>query len=173
MEKYLFTHFIIYAQRVTFTVPYTFNPMKDTDTTIQVLLTDDDIDDLMLFEEAIKEVSLPIEFSSAESGNELLRLLKGNYHPNLIFLDLNMPGKNGKDCLKELRSNPDSKNIPVIMYSTSSNKEDIETCYRRGANLYVIKPHLFSDIVKTLKQILSIDWNQSSKRSKDDFVLQA
>lgn len=147
--------------------------MKDTDTTIQVLLTDDDIDDLMLFEEAIREVSLPVEFSSADNGNELLRLLKSDYHPNLIFLDLNMPGKNGKDCLKELRSNPDSKNIPVIMYSTSSNQEDIETCYRRGANLYVIKPHLFSDIVKTLEKVLSMDWTKSGKRSKDEFVLRA
>lgn len=145
--------------------------MKNPGSTIQVLLTDDDADDLMIFEEAIKEVSLPVQLSSVENGKDLLTLLAGNYSPNFIFLDVNMPGKSGKDCLREIKSNPLFHDIAVIMYSTSSNKDDIESCYKQGANLYVIKPHLFTDIVKMLEKILSIDWQKLSTRSKEEFVL--
>ena len=145
--------------------------MNDHDSKIHILLTDDDADDLMLFEEAIKELPLSVQLSSVENGKDLFKLLADNYSPNLIFLDVNMPGKSGKDCLLEIKSNPVFHNIPVIMYSTSGNKGDIETCYKHGADLYVIKPHLFTDIVKMLEKIFSIDWEKSSRRSKDEFVL--
>ena len=145
--------------------------MYKLDSNIQVLLTDDDADDLMLFQEAIKEISLSIQLAFVENGKDLLQLLEENYNPNLIFLDLNMPGKSGKDCLKEIKSNPLHRNIPVIMYSTSNNKDDIETCYKQGADLYVIKPYLFTDIVKMLEKIFSLDWNKINHRSKEEFVL--
>ena len=152
-------------------MPYQAYPMENEGSKIHVLLTDDDADDLMLFEEAIKELPLSVQLTSVENGKDLLKLLADNYPPNLIFLDVNMPGKSGKDCLQEIKSNPLFHNIPVIMYSTSGNKDDIETCYKHGANLYVIKSHLFTDIVKMLEKIFSIDWEKSSSRTKEEFVL--
>ena len=145
--------------------------MRNNDSTIQVLLTDDDADDLMLFEEAIREIPLSVQLLSVDNGLELLRLLDSNYLPNFIFLDVNMPGKSGKECLREIKSNPQLHDISVIMYSTSNNRDDIDTCYTRGADLYVIKPSLFTDIVKMLQKVLSGDWKQLSARSKEQFVL--
>ena len=145
--------------------------MHSINSSIEVLLTDDDVDDLMLFQEAIKEVSQSIKLAFVENGKDLLKLLEGNYNPNFIFLDLNMPGKSGKDCLKEIKSNPTRRTIPVIMYSTSNNKDDIESCYKQGADLYVIKPYLFTDIVRMLEKIFSLDWSKFKTRSKDEFVL--
>lgn len=145
--------------------------MRNNDSTIQVLLTDDDADDLMLFEEAIREIPLSVQLLSVDNGFELLRLLDSNYLPNFIFLDVNMPGKSGKECLREIKSNPQLHDISVIMYSTSNNRDDIDTCYTRGADLYVIKPSLFTDIVKMLQKVLSGDWKQLSARSKEQFVL--
>ena len=145
--------------------------MRNNDSTIQVLLTDDDADDLMLFEEAIREIPLSVQLLSVDNGFELLRLLVSNYLPNFIFLDVNMPGKSGKECLREIKSNPQLHDISVIMYSTSNNRDDIDTCYTRGADLYVIKPSLFTDIVKMLQKVLSGDWKQLSARPKEQFVL--
>ena len=145
--------------------------MRNNDSTIQVLLTDDDADDLMLFEEAIREIPLSVQLLSVDNGFELLRLLDSNYLPNFIFLDVNMPGKSGKECLREIKSNPQLHDISVIMYSTSNNRDDIDTCYTRGADLYVIKQSLFTDIVKMLQKVLSGDWKQLSARSKEQFVL--
>ncbi|HKH59871.1 MAG TPA: response regulator [Flavitalea sp.] len=145
--------------------------MIHNDATIHILLTDDDVDDLMLFEEAIKEMPQSVELIAVESGNDLLKLLEDNFNPNFIFLDVNMPGKSGKDCLRLIKSNPQFQSVPVIMYSTSNNKEDIDTCYQCGADLYVIKPVLFTDIVKMLQKIFSLDWKNFDIRSKEEFVL--
>ena len=146
--------------------------MKQNDSLMHVLLTDDDQDDLMLFSEAIKELSFSIQFSAVENGKDMLDLLKENFSPNIIFLDVNMPGQSGKDCLTVIRSDPKYNSIPVIMYSTSSSSEDIESCYRRGANLYVVKPFFFSDIVKMLEKTLSMNWKEyKAPSTKDRFVM--
>lgn len=144
--------------------------MQDPASIINVLFTDDDADDLMLFEEAIKEIPRSVELCSVENGKQLLKILKDNYNPDFIFLDLNMPGKSGKDCLQEIKASPSFHDIPVIMYSTSSNTEDIESCYKIGADLYVVKPYLFRDIVKMLEKVFSIDWSLQ-RRTKEEFVL--
>ena len=145
--------------------------MHNTPSRIEVLFTDDDADDLMLFEEAIKEIPQAIKLASVENGKDMLKLLDGDYNPNFIFLDLNMPGKSGKDCLKEIKSNPRRRTIPVIVYSTSNNKDDIETCYKQGADLYVIKPYLFTEMVKILEKIFALDWSKAEARPKEQFVL--
>ena len=145
--------------------------MHNTPSRIEVLFTDDDADDLMLFEEAIKEIPQTIKLASVENGKDMLKLLDGDYNPNFIFLDLNIPGKSGKDCLKEIKSNPRRRTIPVIVYSTSNNKDDIETCYKQGADLYVIKPYLFTEMVKILEKIFALDWSKAEARPKEQFVL--
>jgi CheY-like chemotaxis protein len=102
-----------------------------------ILLADDDIDDSYLFCEAISEISNVIEFSYVSDGEKLLHFLHTQRHPDLIFLDLNMPGKNGKECLYEIRGNEKFDRIPIVIYSTSSGQRDVQACFDGGANYYL------------------------------------
>jgi CheY-like chemotaxis protein len=129
---------------------------------IQLLLADDDADDRTLFQEAVKELSLPVELILLEDGEQLmsyLREVKQPPPPDIIFLDINMPGKTGDVCLKEIRSNPYFNTVPVIMFSTSIHTPYIKEAYANGATLYVSKSLFFEDDVNYLKRILAINWN--------------
>lgn len=106
------------------------------------LLVDDDIDDTFLFEEILTEVDSSIRFRNAMHGQAALELLRSTAQdlPDLIFLDLNMPKMDGKQCLLELKSDPGLKHIPVIMYTTSSQSRDIEQTMLNGAICFITKP---------------------------------
>lgn len=106
------------------------------------LLVDDDIDDTSLFEEILNEVDSSIRFINACHGQAALELLRnmGQDLPDVIFLDLNMPKMDGKQCLLELKADPAFKHIPVIMYTTSSQSRDIEQTMLNGAICFITKP---------------------------------
>lgn len=126
---------------------------------LRVLLADDDVDDRELFAEAIEESGAKVKLDFAEDGDQLLQKLENiSQLPHLIFLDLNMPNKNGKECLAEIRRNEKLKDIPVIIYSTSSSDFDINETFEKGANLYISKPYSFKELVKIARQVLTIDW---------------
>ncbi|MEP7171012.1 MAG: response regulator [Bacteroidota bacterium] len=94
---------------------------------ISILLADDDADDRDLFKEAIEETKLNVNLDFAEDGKCLIDLLCNEKRlPDLIFLDLNMPYKTGMECLAEIRNNSTFKDIPVVIYSTSSSIKDLE-----------------------------------------------
>lgn len=137
-----------------------------------VLYADDDPDDSMLFSEAIKHISLKINLVLANNEKSMINQLQTT-KPDLIFLDLNMPGRSGKECLRAIRSNGSYKQIPVIIYSTSSANSDIDECYSAGADYYVIKPYSFKDIIKTLQKIFAMNPTHDGQTSKQQFVLKA
>ena len=124
------------------------------------MLADDDEDDRLLFKMALKEVNPNINLTFAEDGEILMDVLSSqNSHlPSLLFLDLNMPFKNGKECLKEIRNNEALDDLLVVIYSTSSSDLDIEETYNLGANLYIEKP-VYSRLKTTLSGILQLDWS--------------
>ncbi|MDP9230141.1 MAG: response regulator [Bacteroidota bacterium] len=109
---------------------------------ITFFLVDDDTDDTSLFQEALEVVDPSIRFFSAINGQEALDKLRaeGAALPDLIFLDLNMPRMDGKQCLIELKNDVKLKDIPVIMYTTSSQSKDIEETMQRGALCFITKP---------------------------------
>ncbi len=146
-----------------------FSKSKDQ---IFVVLADDDVDDRDFFSEALEETGLSIRLEMAEDGESLLKLLKSNgKQPDLIFLDLNMPNKNGRECLDEIRKSPDLKHIPIIIYSTSSAKRDIDDTFEKGANLYVSKPSSFNELKEIASLVLSLDWGKlKPNSSKETFV---
>jgi len=149
-------------------------PDKSKVQPIKVMLADDDKDDQHLFEEALERTQVPTELSTADNGQELMDNLHDSDIPNpdVIFLDINMPLKNGKECLEEIKSDDDLKDIPVVMYSTSNNDRDINDAYTTGANLFVTKPVVFSKIVSILKNIFTLKWNRLlTKPDKNDFVM--
>ncbi len=127
-----------------------------------IFYTDDDEDDREFFVDAIKDFEQSIQVTTQCSGDELLYSLKNPPPvPNIIFLDLNMPGKNGFMVLEELKSTEQTKKIPVIIFSTSHNKDAIEKCRELGADLYVTKPSTLMEYRKILNYCLTKNWSSN------------
>lgn len=147
--------------------------IKQDKKTIHILFSDDDTDDALLFTQAADLMTTPILLSFAEDGEQLMRFLSKGIFPDLIFLDLNMPVKNGIECLREIRSDKNLDWLPVIIYTTSDNRKDINTCFELKANLYVVKPTSFESIIKTLKKIINIDFKDQGFPTKENFLLQS
>jgi len=121
---------------------------------MKLFYIDDDIDDIMLFKEAVEEIDVTILCDYARTADEALFKLKTLKLPDLIFLDVNIPETSGKKLLESYKSNPLLRQIPVIMLSTSSAKDDIEDCEMLGAFQYIVKPSDFRKLVNVLQQVL-------------------
>jgi CheY-like chemotaxis protein len=134
---------------------------------LNVLLADDDRDDKDLFIEAVAEVNKQIKVATVKDGEELMNALSNAIQlPDIIFLDLNMPNKNGEECLKEIRTNELLKNIPIIIYSTSSSAADIEATYKNGATLYIKKPSTYNDLKKVTEKFFSLNLTELIRKPK-------
>lgn len=138
---------------------------------VRILIADDDEDDRQLFEEAISHIDPVISVETAENGMKLIEMMEKGTRPEIIFLDLNMPGKTGKECLAEIRQHSEWKHIPVFIYSTSANKKDIVETYSGGANLYLLKPTSFADLIRVIRKAFSFDWELNPRIGQNDFVL--
>lgn len=126
----------------------------------KVLIAEDDNDDFELFNVALQDLSLSVIISRAENGEILMTLLDTS-EPDILFLDLFLPRKDGKTCLREIRSNKKYDLLPVIVFSSLTDPHSIEFTFREGANLFVIKPASFSELRDVLKRIFSIEWKKS------------
>ncbi|MGS0526331.1 response regulator [Zobellia nedashkovskayae] len=140
---------------------------------LNIALADDDEDDRMLFSEAIDEIGIRTKLSLFKHGQELMDYLTlpNIVLPNLIFLDLNMPIKNGLQCLKEIRENPDLKDLCIAIYSTSSSEKDVEETFLNGANIYLNKPNNFVKLQASVERVLQLNWQyHTSNLNKDTFL---
>jgi len=134
--------------------------MKNDGKTITILLADDDPDDRKLTQDAFAENRLANLLHCVEDGEELMDYLhrRGQYShlrsealPGLILLDLNMPRKDGREALKEIKANPEFRRIPIVVLTTSKAEEDIVRTYDLGVNSYVTKPVTFKSLVELIK----------------------
>lgn len=125
---------------------------------LKILCADDDKDDCDMFQEALKHLSIEFDLELAGNGVEALKKIK-MFSPDIIFLDINMPLKCGKEILKEIRSDIFHSSIPVIMLSTSCNEEDVNETFLSEANFYAVKPGCFEDLISILEKIFSKYWN--------------
>lgn len=128
----------------------------------KIYYADDDPDDILLFQDVLEEIGLSVDITIAENGIILLeKLHAANQFPDVIFMDLNMPLKNGFQCLQEIKEHPEFKSIPVIILSTSSTLDNIEKSYKLGAFQYIQKPtqytHLKVSIQKCLAKLSSLE----------------
>ncbi|MFA9189066.1 response regulator [Flavobacterium sp. FBOR7N2.3] len=142
---------------------------------ISIFYADDDDDDLMFFNDAVESVTDSsnelVKLHIHKNGENLLNNIKESKPQNgVVFLDLNMPKKSGFQFLQEIRSEPTINQFPVIIYSTSSNKSDIDLSLNLGANYYAIKPHTFSDLMKMIQNVVNINWN-NHKVDINNFLL--
>ena len=142
--------------------------MKRTRTAnpITILMAEDDPEDRMIAKDGFEESKLANDLRFAEDGEELMDYLyrRGKYsdpelspRPGLILLDLNMPRKDGREALAEIKADPKLRSIPVIVLTVSKAEEDILRSYDLGANSYITKPVTFGDLVEALKA-LSLYW---------------
>src|SRR5690606_3331467 len=141
---------------------------------LNVALVDDDKDDRFLFQEVIEEIKINTNLLLFTNGQEFMDYLTQGDMVNLhiIFLDLNMPVKNGIQCLEEIRSNNRFNDISVAIYSTSSSEADIEETFVKGANVYINKPNDFKNLKKTIEQVLRINWQyNTSVLNRGNFLL--
>ena len=124
--------------------------------TVNVLLVDDDVDDSSLFKEVLLGVYPNANFRSAVDGSDAIDMLENerSYIPDIIFLDLNMPRMDGKECLKILKADQSLKAIPVIIYTTSSQSRDIEETMISGASCFITKPTHLQELREILKAIM-------------------
>ena len=121
-----------------------------------IIVAEDDADDRLLLETAFRETGFDVHLVFAHNGVELLKLLtspKRSFHPRVILLDLNMPKKDGRESLKELKQHPELKKIPVIIFTTTNNAAEISRCYDLGANTYVVKPDNYTDLLKVVNHL--------------------
>jgi len=139
-----------------------------------ILLADDDEGDTLLFKVAFSELKIKTIVSTVNSGIQLMEWLnmKDITLPDLLFLDLNMPPKNGLECLKEMKNNKKLKDVFIAIYSTSDNEKDIEETFHNGANVYITKPNDFNMLKQVLeKAVVTASMYQGPKLTKENFLL--
>ena len=143
-------------------------PMKH----LHILFVDDDTDESYLFNEAIEHSKLDVRLSVAKDGNDLLSFLYNQLAPDLVIMDINMPYKDGLEALTEIRKEQTFDKIPLLIYSTSNNKDRINSCYEKGADLFLIKPENFDELVQMVRKVFTIDWKNYRKPSIENFVIE-
>ena len=138
---------------------------------VDILMADDDADDRLMADKALQEARLENNLSFVEDGEELMDYLlhRGKYTnaaeyplPGLILLDLNMPRKDGREALKEIKAHPQLHRIPVVVLTTSAAEQDIVRSYDLGVNSYIVKPVTFEGVVEAMK-VMKQYWFQLVK----------
>jgi CheY-like chemotaxis protein len=134
--------------------------MKLSDDMIVILMADDDEDDQALTADALRESKVANDFRTVGDGEELMDYLhhRGKYaapvaspRPGLILLDLNMPRKDGREALREMKADPALRSIPVLVLTTSETESDIQHAYILGANSFIAKPVTFEGLVNAMR----------------------
>lgn len=140
---------------------------------IHIILADDDEDDRMFFTDAFEELKINTKVQTCNDGVELMNYLKkeDSILPNVLFLDLNMPMKNGIECLHEIKADKRFDDIIIAIYSTSSSEEHIEETFICGANIYIKKPSDFNELKRVLSYVVTLNWQyHTSGLNKDNFL---
>jgi CheY-like chemotaxis protein len=142
--------------------------MSERAGSVVILMADDDEDDRMMAKEALEEAKLVNDLRFVENGEELLDYLlnTGEFadqarfpRPGLILLDLNMPKKDGREALRDIKSHPALRQIPIVVMTTSKAEEDIFRSYDLGVNSFVSKPVTFDGLVEVMKNLATYWFN--------------
>jgi DNA-binding NtrC family response regulator len=141
--------------------------------TLNILHADDDKDDCLFFKEALAELSIITSLITVNDGEQLMKHLMGVSEnlPHVLFLDLNMPRKNGFECLVEIKKHALLKKLPVIIFSTSYDEQKANALYESGAYCYICKPPDFNELKKAIHSALLLVKENNSKPSKENFLI--
>jgi CheY-like chemotaxis protein len=142
---------------------------------LNILLADDDLDDCLFFKQAVQELWLSVQLTTVHDGEQLMNYLTENPEglPDVLFLDINMPRKNGMECLAEIKRNPKLKYIPVVMFSTSNSWDTINTLFKSGSHVYIHKPSDFAQLKQVIHHALPIAAEKIYSRNPLKYILNA
>lgn len=143
---------------------------------LNILLADDDMDDCIFFKKALEELVIPTHLITVHDGEQLMNLLinETNELPSILFLDINMPRKNGFECLCEIKLNNKLKRLPVIVFSTSFEQEVVNSLYKNGAQYFIRKPSDFLKFKEIIQQALAlVTSGEITHPASENFVLKA
>ena len=143
-------------------------------TKLHLLLADDDADDCLFFKEALEEIPVTASLATVNDGIQLMQHLQARRHlfPDILYLDLNMPRKNGYECLSEIRNNEKLRRMPIVIYSTPFDKASAESLYEQGASYYIRKPAEFPNLKKVIQRSIELISTSRTKRpSREDFII--
>lgn len=140
---------------------------------LKILLADDDKDDRLFFSMALEALTIPTQLVTVVDGEKLMAYLSenGQQLPDVIFLDLNMPRKNGFECLLEIKHNIKLNQLPVIIFSTSFEQDVVNNLYKNGAKYFIRKPSEYLQFKKIIQKIFTlISEGNIHKPSRENFV---
>lgn len=123
-----------------------------------IVLAEDNLEHCFFFGRALKEVDPSVSFSAVHDGDKLVQLLE-SYLPDLLFLDLGMPCKNGVQCIKDIREQRAYDSMPIVVFSINDDDLAIQSAYGYGANLYIVKPEEYSSLKAVLQKVLTMNWD--------------
>ena len=127
--------------------------------TRKALIAEDNDEDYYFFSRACDNISIKVILTRAEDGDILIKLLNDiEINPDVLFLDLLLPAKNGRECLKLIRRNKKFDFMPIVIYSNPKQFEAIEFCYRESANFFIFKPQSIEELVIMLERIFVLEW---------------
>ena len=141
---------------------------------LRILLADDDPDDCFFFREAVESLELATILTVVHNGEQLMQqLIKENSElPDVLFLDLNMPRKNGFECLSEIKNTQILLALPVVIFSTSLEQEVVNRLYKNGAQYFIRKPAEFSQFKKIIQQtLLLVSKKNTAQPDRDNFII--
>jgi CheY-like chemotaxis protein len=142
---------------------------------LNVVLADDDDDDCLFFKKALEDLKLQTHLTIVPDGEELMNYLSENSKnlPDILFLDLSMPRKNGMECLSEIMQNKDLKDLSIVILSTSNAKESISNTFRIRANVYIHKPGDFPELKQVINHAIPIATDKIFSHKKVKYILNA
>jgi len=146
------------------------SPAKKKSRTLNILLADDDKADCLLFKEALEELPLSTILSTVNNGEKLIEAItkKGNKLPDVLFLDLNMPRKNGFSSLGEIKRDSKLQDLTVIILSTASDMKTVKNVFRDAAHYYICKPPDFSQLKKVIYEALILITQKNNPLPHED-----
>jgi CheY-like chemotaxis protein len=142
---------------------------------LNILLADDDIDDCSFFKTALGKLSSRAQLTTVHDGEELMQLLTSEITelPDVLFLDINMPRKNGSECLSEIKRNEKLSHIPVVIFSTSYSRDTMNALFKAGAHIYIRKPGNFEQLKEVIHHALPLATEKIAPNSQLKYILNA
>ena len=142
---------------------------------LNILLADDDLDDCNFFKEALEALPLTTNLTTVNDGEQLMNYLLENtdHLPHVLFLDINMPRKNGFECLSDIKRHDKLKDLPVVMFSTSNVQDKINILFKTGADVYIHKPSNFAQLVQVIHHALPLAAENIFSNGKLKYILNA
>jgi len=140
---------------------------------LNILLADDDMDDCLLFKDALEELALGASLITVHDGERLIQHLEkvSANLPDVLFLDLNMPRKNGFECLTEIKEHSVFNKIPVIIYTTAKDEAHAQALYEKGAHYYICMPSDFEKLKNALQLAIMLLAQNTVRSTKETFYI--